>query len=162
MRSSAELGAQPASISTCVIDGLRFGCIRHWVVVTSVPAPSTVIEPPSNTIDRPLTDGRRTLGQRRRRRASSSYGQELVAPALNIQSMAHPRAVVVDHVDRPGVAEPRVVDRQLDDLDPGAAQLAAAPLAEPRRGDHRHRLEAGDRCGHLGVRPLARPSSSPR
>ena len=42
--------AGSASISTCVIVGLRFGCIRHWVVVTSVPSPSPVIEPPSNTM----------------------------------------------------------------------------------------------------------------
>ena len=38
-----------ASISACVIPGLRFGLSRHRSVVTSVPAPSTAIEPPSST-----------------------------------------------------------------------------------------------------------------
>src|SRR4051812_42077128 len=51
-RSTPSSSRSRASISSRPRDGLRDGCSRHCSVVTSVPSPSTAIEPPSSTKSR--------------------------------------------------------------------------------------------------------------
>jgi hypothetical protein len=75
--------------------------------------------------------------------------RELATPSVE-RPVEGDAAVAVDDVDRAGIAEPRVVDRQLDDLDSPTARLLD-PLAGADGGDHRHRLVAGDRGGDEGV-----------
>ena len=153
VRSAPSSARNVASISTCVIVGLRLGCIRHWVVVTSVPSPSPVIEPPSNTMSIERTGSPRRSTKRSGSRSVVVVRQELVAPRVEAPVGRHPIAGLVDHVDRTRVAEPRVVDRLLDHLDAGPAHRRR-PLDRPWRRQHRHRLEPGDRVRHLGVRRL--------
>ena len=61
--------------------------------------------------------------------------------------------IAVGHVDRPGITEPRVVDRQLDDVDACPTRFRR-PLPGTDVGDHRDGLKVGDRAGHRGVRRL--------
>ena len=142
--------------------GCGCGCSRHCSVVISVPSPSTAIEPPSR-IRSVRVDGAPPPGARaraRRTRASSSHGANFSPQALKPKSTPARRAVAVEHEDRPGVAQPRVVDRQLDHLDVAAARRRA-PRPPRRVGDHRDRLEGGDRVGDRGVLGLARRRSAP-
>jgi hypothetical protein len=75
-------------------------------------------------------------------------GRELAPPVERPVEREPP--IAVRDEDRAGVTEPRVVDRELDDLDTAAARRGG-PFALARGGDHRHRLEAGDRRGDEGV-----------
>ena len=93
------------------------------------------------------------LGEGRRDARVGVERVELLAPRVEHPVGGDTLAGVVEHVDRPGVAEPRVVDRHLDDLDARAAHRRC-PFAEARRGQHRDRLVPGDRVGDVGVRPL--------
>ena len=75
-------------MSARVSSGLRFGFSRHCSVVISVPSPSTVIEPPSSTID----DGRRSKPSASATRsvtaASLSYGRKRSPHELKRKSTA--------------------------------------------------------------------------
>jgi hypothetical protein len=77
---------------------------------------------------------------------------ELVAPPVEapLGSRAH---IVVDDVDGSGVTEPRVVDRQRNDVHRRAAQCHGV-VNVGVVGDHRHRLESGNGAGHGGVGTL--------
>ena len=57
----------------------------------------------------------------------------------------------VADIDRAGVAEPRIVDRELDDLYGPAAAFGRLLCIGGRR-DHRRRFVPGDRLGEFGVR----------
>ena len=113
-------------------DGLRFGFSRHCSVVSSVPAPSVRIEPPSSTIGAVVAPRRRAARRSARRpRRPRSHGGNFSPHALKPKWTAMPPAVVAVDVDRAAVAQPRVVERQLDDLDPPphAARACAASSA---------------------------------
>jgi hypothetical protein len=61
-----------------------------------------------------------TFGEASGRRGIVVVGQELLAPRVELPVGRDAIAGIVEHVDRAGVAEPRVVDRQLDHLDRAA------------------------------------------
>ena len=95
-------------------------------MVSIVPAPSVRIEPPSSTSG-DLDD---RVAEPLARSAAPTRGiaiprRELLAPRVEAEVDRHARAPsLVEHVDRPAVAQPRVVERQLEDLDARAAGRA--------------------------------------
>src|SRR3954447_16096607 len=93
------------------------------------------------------------LEQPRRHVGVIGVGLELLAPGVEAEVDARAPPGAVEHEDRARVAHPRVVDRDLGDRHALAARLAGAPPVL-RPGDHRHRLEGGDRVGDLGVNRL--------
>ena len=76
-------------------------------------------------------------------------GVELLAPGVEPEVDAGP-PLVAGHVHGPGVAEPRVVDGQLDHLDAAAAAVRGA-FGIGRPGEHRDRLVLGDGLGDRHV-----------
>jgi len=95
--------------------------------------------------------GKALDGQTKRLRADDGVlvpRRELLAPGVEPEMDGDPLAVVAVGVDRAGVAQPRVVEPELHDLHvrgaggPGVGRILAGV------GDHRHRLEGGDRVGH--------------
>ena len=132
-------------MSTCVIVGFRFG-VHQALSRGDDRAVAVAGDRPSleHHVDGPCG---MTRTVRRTPDAASRIGverQELLTPRVERPVGRDPFAGVVEHVDRAGVTKPRVVDRQLDDLHARAAQRCGA-LAEPRRRQHRDRLEPCDR-----------------
>ncbi len=78
------------------------------------------------------------------------HRRELAAPAVEPEVHGDARAVGAAHDDRARVPEPRVVDRQLHDVDRIVAQGTGAVCLRRVR-DHRHRLETGDLTGDVRV-----------
>ena len=110
-------------------------------MVTSVPAPSTAIDPPSSTIG-DLVHGKAEAGRATAlpTTASASQGDHFSPQALNRKCNACRVPSGATTHDRPDVAHPRVVERQRDDFD---AVVTAAPdvVAVAGRRDDRERLE---------------------
>ena len=77
-------------------------------------------------------------------------GEEALTPGVEAEIDSSPGAVRTEDEDRPGVAQPGVVDRQLDDLHIRSAPPAGV-VAQPGCGDHEHGLEARDRLSHSRV-----------
>ncbi len=91
------------------------------------------------------------LGDLRADRGVLVPRRELLAPGVEAEVDGHPRAVVADRVDRTAIAQPRVVERQLDHVDRLAARRASLGGLLAGVGDHRHRLERADRVGDRRV-----------
>ena len=159
-RSTPSQSCSAASISSRDIDGFRLGCSRHCSVVTSVPAPSTVIAPPSSTSGAPSCPRPSRSASRDASASSASNGTYFWPQPLKRKSTARRVADVVGHDDRAGVAHPRVVDRLLDDVD------AVDPVECPRRlvaCAERSRRRSRVRSGRRLARPptwAARAASS--
>jgi hypothetical protein len=77
-------------------------------------------------------------------------GIEPLTPGVELEHARRARAVAAEQEDRAAVAQPRVVDRQLDDVD-RLGERAPGLVGGTGLDDHRHRLELGDRVGRLGV-----------
>ena len=77
--------------------------------------------------------------------------QELLAPGVEAEMNRNPRPVGVVDVDRTGVAQPGVIERQLDDVDSVIARRSRQRQIACIGGDHRHRLEPRNRIGDGGV-----------
>ena len=77
-------------------------------------------------------------------------GEGALTPGVEAEIDSCPGAVRTEDEDRPGVAQPGVVDRQLDDL-----HIRTAPptgvVAQSGCGDHEDGLEARDRLSHSRV-----------
>ena len=103
--------------------------------MTSVPAPSTAIEPPSRTSGASTTSVAEALGEQRADAPVAVVGRELLAPG--VEAEVHPDARSAARrrdEDRSAVAQPRVVDRELDDLDvAGAARARVGASVAPGR-----------------------------
>ena len=121
-RSRRATDAGPSSIAARDSVGIAAGCSRHCSVISSVPAPSPRIEPPSSTIG-----ARRTSSPSSRAISPADRGiavprRELLAPGVEAEMNRDPPAVLVVDVDRAAVAQPGVIERQLDDLHPVVAR----------------------------------------
>ena len=102
MRSTPRAARNTRSMSSRVIDGLRFGLSRQRSVVTSVPAPSTAIDPPSSTIGTSCTGSPRCSAMRPPTAASASQGDHFSPHALNPKCNAwrSPPAIATDNRKR--------------------------------------------------------------
>ena len=149
-RSTPSASRSRASICSRESAGLRLGCSRHCSVVISVPSPSTAIEPPSR-IRSPRVDALlpQVLEHARGERRVVVVGGELLAPGVEAEVHAGARALAGDE-DRAGVARPRVVERDRDDVDVAAHRGAGLGLLRRVDGE-RDRLEGGDRVDDGGV-----------
>ena len=136
------------SISSRDNVGLRLGFSRHCSVVSSVPAPSVRIEPPSSTMPPSHHRIAQPLGDQPAHRGVAIPRRELPAPGVEAEVDRRAGAVVLDHVDRAAVAQPRVVERQSHDLHRRGAGGPRGGGVGARVGDHRHGLERADRVGH--------------
>ena len=87
-------------------------------------------------------------------------GDVLLAPAVEAELDPGAAAVLVADEDRARVARPRVVERQLDDVDAGAAQPPRL-RGLARVDGHQHRLEGRDRVGDRRVVGLRLREPSP-
>ena len=77
--------------------------------------------------------------------------RELPTPRVEAEVHAGALAVTVEDEDRSAVAQPRVVDRELDDLDVAGQRGARLAGVLGVGADHGQRLERGDRVGGGGV-----------
>ena len=98
-------------------------------MVSSVPAPSLCTEPPSRTSGALRTSSPSRSAISAPTAASRSYGVNFSPQALKRKCTATRRLGLVAHVDRSAVAQPRVVQRKLDDLDAAEPQAARAAAA---------------------------------
>ena len=91
------------------------------------------------------------LGNQRAHRGITIPRRELPTPGVEPEVERDAPPVLTVGVDRAAVAQPRVVERQLDHLDAGCARAPRLVGLFAGIGDHRHRLEVGDRVRDRGV-----------
>ena len=157
----AELRAQLRLDLLAPSSGLRCSWNRHCSVVISVPV---AVDGDRAALEDQVRGVAAVLAQQlqhaRREPRVVVVRAELLAPAVEAELHAGAPALAVGQEDRAGVARPGVVERQLDDLDPFAAEPPRLRRLA-RVGDHQHRLERGDRVGDRGVLGLGRRASAP-
>ena len=101
-------------------------------MVSSVPAPSVRIEPPSSTIPPSTTGSPSCSAISRPTAASRSHGGNFSPQALKPKCTAvRAPVVVVDDVDRPAVAQPRVVEPSSTISTPALQAARASAASAP-------------------------------
>ena len=129
--------------------GFRLGLSRHCSVVTRRPSPSTMNEPPSSTIGASKADIAVPLGEGATGGLVPVPAGELLAPGVEAEVDAGPTTRAVQGEGRPAVAHPRVVERELHQLD-GPGEHGPGLGGGTVGHHHGHRFEGGDGVGDLG------------